>query len=101
MGGKASGREGEGLKRWIAVLLLVAIASILSAAGSDHCHEDSAGHTHESQHVLCLDDCMPILIPDAPTAPPPDPLPKPTYEAVAVHPTLVLDPEPEKAPPRG
>ncbi len=89
------------MKRWIAALLLVAIASILSAAGTDHCHEGPAGHDHNGQHVLCLDDCMPILVPDPPTAPPPDPLPKPAYEAIAVHPIPVLEPEPETAPPRG
>lgn len=88
------------MRRWIAMLLLVVVASFLAASGQDHCHDGGNGHQPASPHILCLDDCAPAVIPKTPVPPPPDPLPEPTYEETVVRPVLSLDLEPEKAPPR-
>lgn len=88
------------MRRWIAVLLLVVVATFLAAAGSDHCDDGPKGHQESTQHLLCVDDCAPALVPAPPAPPPHDPLPKAVYEETAVRPVLKLDLEPEKAPPR-
>jgi len=87
------------MRRWIAAFLLMVMASFLAATGQDHCHETGRSSA-STPHILCLDDCAPAVIPDAPVAPPADPLPEPVYEAKVVQPVLNLDLEPEKAPPR-
>ena len=87
------------MRRWIAMLLLVVVASFLATSGQDHCH-DSGRSAASTPHILCLDGCAPAVIPKTPVPPPPDPLPKPTYEESVVRPILNLDLEPEKAPPR-
>jgi len=97
------GRKREGLDsmgRWVAVLLLVVVATFLATAGADHCDDGPGGHSQRSQHLLCVDDCAPALVPETPIPPPPDPLPKPTYKESVVRPVLNLDLEPEKTPPR-
>jgi len=86
------------MRRWIAIILLVIVASFLATSGQDHCHDGKGGTA--SPHILCLDGCAPAIIPTAPTAPPPDPLPKPIYKESVVCPILNSDLEPEKAPPR-
>lgn len=86
------------MRRWIAMLLLVIVASFLATSWQDRCHEGKEGTA--SPHILCLDDCAPAVIPMAPAPPPTDPLPKPIYEDSVVRPILNLDLEPEKAPPR-
>lgn len=88
------------MRRWLAAFLLMVVASFLVTSGQDHCH-DAGGNGASTPHILCLDDCAPAVIPDAPVAPPPDPLPGPIYEEKIVQPVLNLDLEPEKAPPRG
>jgi len=87
------------MRRWIAMLLLVVVASFLATTGQDHCH-DSGRSAASTPHILCLDDCAPAVIPTPPIPPPQDPLPKPVYEETVVRPILNLDLEPEKAPPR-
>ncbi|BDU72032.1 hypothetical protein [Mesoterricola silvestris] len=88
------------LGRVVAVLLLVVVATFLAASGMDHCDEGPAGHDRRPQHLLCVDDCAPALVPLPPTAPPPDAVPRAVYEETVVRPILNLDLEPEKAPPR-
>jgi len=88
------------VKRWTAVLLLVVVATFLATAGEDHCHEGADAHGPQSQHLLCLDDCAPAMIPQAPVPPPADALPKPSYIETLSPPILNLDLEPEKTPPR-
>lgn len=88
------------MRRWVAVLLLVVVATFLAASGVDHCHDESNGQNQQSPHILCIDNCTPVLLPNLLTPPPPDPMPKPVYEETVVRPILNLDLEPEKAPPR-
>jgi len=88
------------VRHWVAVLLLVVVATFLATTGTDHCDEGLTGHSQTSQHLLCIDDCTPALVPDAPAAPPPDPMPKPVYKQTVDLPVLNFDLEPEKAPPR-
>lgn len=88
------------MQRWLAALLLVVIATFLATAGADHCHDGADAHGEQAQHILCLDDCAPALVPTPPLPPPADPLPNPVYAESAVRPILNLDLEPEKAPPR-
>jgi hypothetical protein len=88
------------MRRWVAVLLLVVAATFLAASGADHCDDAPSGHCHRSQHIFCVDDCAPALIPQAPAPPPPDPMPKPAFAETVVCPILNLDLEPEKEPPR-
>lgn len=88
------------MRRWIATLLLVVIATFLANTGMDHCNDGPNGHDQRAQHLLCIDDCAPALV-QSPLAPPPlDPLPKAVYVETVVRPILNLDLEPEKAPPR-
>lgn len=88
------------MRRWIAVFLLLVVSSFLAATGRDHCHDGEKEHRPASQHLLCLDDCAPAVIPNPPAAPPLDPLPKPLYQETLSRPILNLDLEPEKTPPR-
>lgn len=88
------------MKRWIAVFLLLVVATFLAASGADHCDDGPNAHGEQSQHLLCIDDCTPALVPKPPAPPPPDPLPKPVYEETAIRPILNFDLEPEIAPPR-
>jgi len=89
------------LRRLAAILLLVVIAGFLALSGRDHCHEGEIGHHDvQGQHLLCIDDCTPALVPAAPEAPPADALPRLVYAEAELHPILNLEPEPEKAPPR-
>jgi len=87
------------MRRWIAVLLLVMVATFLAASGSDHCHDGPENHGQQA-HILCLDDCAPAMVAACPAPPPPDALPRPVYEETVTRPILNLDLEPEKAPPR-
>ena len=88
------------MRRWLAVLLLVVVATFLAVSGADRCDEDVHHHHQHAQHFLCPDDCAPALIPMAPVPPPPDPMPRILYEETVVRPILNLELEPEKAPPR-
>jgi len=76
------------------------MASFVAMAGSDHCENGTGQDRHHIQHLLCPDDCAPAVVPVAPQAPPPDPLPRPLYAETIVRPILNLNLEPEKAPPR-
>lgn len=87
------------MRRWVAVFLLVVVATFLAVSSVDRCHGGSK-HDQHAQHLLCVDDCAPALIPQTPVPPPPDPMPKPVYEATVARPILNLDLEPEKTPPR-
>ena len=87
------------MRRWVAALLFLVVASFLATSGQDHCH-DSGRSAASTPHILCLDDCAPAVIPTPPIPPPQDPLPKPVYEETVVRPILNLDLEPEKTPPR-
>ena len=88
------------MKNWIAVFLLVVVATFLAASGRDYCDESPGGHDQRAQHLLCVDDCAPALIPQAPAPPPPDPMPTAAFEVAVARPILNLDLEPEKEPPR-
>lgn len=88
------------MRRWVAVLLLVVVATFLAASGIDRCDDGPNPHSQASQHLLCLDDCTPALIPCAPAAPPPDALPTPSYALTVARAILDLDLEPETTPPR-
>jgi len=88
------------MKRWIAVLLLVVVAAFVTAYGADHCDDGSSAHHERPQHLLCVDDCAPALIPTPPTPPPADAMPRLVYKKTVVRPVLTLDLEPEKEPPR-
>jgi|GEM_PF-6711962 len=88
------------MKRWVAVLLLVVVATFLALSGVDHCDEGAKGHGQHAQHLLCVDDCAPALVPNSPMPPPSDPLPRTVYEETLTRPVLNLDLEPEKEPPR-
>jgi len=88
------------MRRWIAVLLLTIVATFIATYGADRCDDGLGSHNQRSQHILCIDDCAPALVPQAPIPPPPDPMPKLVYERTPVRPILSLDLEPEKEPPR-
>lgn len=84
----------------MAVFLLVVVATFLASSGMDHCDDGPDGHDQRAQHLLCVDDCAPALVPTTPVPPPADPLPKAIYEESVARPILNLDLEPEKTPPR-
>lgn len=88
------------MRRWVGLFLLLVLATFLVASGADRCDEGPHGHGQRLQHILCIDDCAPALVPKAPAPPPPDPMPKPVYEETVVRPILKLHLEPEKQPPR-
>ncbi len=88
------------MRRWAALLLLVVIATFLAISGADRCHDEGAGHSQPSAHILCIDDCTPVLLPSRLAAPAPDPLPKSVYAVPLADAVLNLDLEPEKTPPR-
>jgi hypothetical protein len=88
------------MKRWLAVLLLVVVATFLAAAAAGLCEDGRACHDQKAPHLLCVDDCAPAVLPKAPAPPPPDPMPKLVYEAKVSLPLLQRDLEPEKTPPR-
>jgi len=93
----ASRRRPSGLRRWVSVFLLLMLGTFLAASSADRC--DAGGHS-EPQHILCLDDCAPALIPAPPVAPPADPMPRLVYAETVIRPILSLEREPEKEPPR-
>lgn len=88
------------MKHWIAVFLMVMVAAFVAAYGRDHCGNRPKNHHHQSQHLLCVDDCAPALIPLPPSPPPSDPMPRVVYKDNIARPVLTLDLEPEKEPPR-
>jgi len=89
------------MRRWVAIVLLVVVATFLAVSGADRCHEqETSPHGIQGQHLLCIDDCTPALVPDAVQAPPADALPRLVYEEAMRHPILSLELEPEKEPPR-
>jgi len=87
-------------RRWVSVFLLLLFSVFLATSGVDNCHEDTNPHHQQSQHILCIDDCAPALVPQPPTAPPPDPVPAAVYTESLARPILTLELEPEKEPPR-
>ena len=93
-------RPGAPFRRWAALGLLLVIAVFLGGMAHDHCEEGPRGHADRAPHILCVDDCAPALVPDAPAAPPADPLPQSHYRAAVVPQVLDRSLEPEKAPPR-
>ncbi len=93
-------RPGAPLRRWAALTLLLLIAVFLGGMAHDHCDEGVRGHADRAPHLLCVDDCAPVVIPAAPAAPAADPLPRTRYEAAAAPQVLDRSLEPETAPPR-
>lgn len=87
------------MKRWIATALLVLIAFYLGNALADRC-EERPGDEVQVCHILCNDGCATAPLPAAPAAPPPDALPRPTFERGRIAHLVSLEPEPEKEPPR-
>lgn len=80
--------------------LLLMIAVFLGGMAHDHCDEGTRGHADRAPHLLCVDDCAPVVIPAPPAAPPADPLPRGRFAETAAPQVLDRSLEPEKAPPR-
>lgn len=75
-------------------------AQALGGMAHDHCDEGARGHADRAPHLLCVDDCAPVMIPAPPVAPPADPLPRGRFAETAAPQVLDRSLEPEKAPPR-
>lgn len=87
------------MRRWVAVIFLLLTAFYLGVSTADHCGERPLDEAQVC-HILCNDGCATAPLPEPPQAPPPDPLPKPSFEAERVEHLTSLDIEPEKDPPR-
>lgn len=88
------------MRRWAAVLLLLLAVAYLRAYSADPCAEGPGDDCAPLCHILCVDGCATAPVPEAPMAPPPDPLPQPSYEAERAEHLVSLVIEPEKDPPR-
>lgn len=87
------------MKRWVAAIFLMVIAFYLAGQTVDRCG-DNPNEEAQICHILCSDGCATAPIPKPPTAPPPDPLPRPSFEAERAEHLTTLTVEPEKEPPR-
>lgn len=88
------------MRRWVAVFLFCMVALYLGATGADACTDGPDDACAPICHLLCSDGCATAPVPEAPVAPPVDPLPEPRFSTEMIADLVSLSPEPEKDPPR-
>jgi len=88
------------MRRWIAILLLGLASVYLSATAVDLCTEGPDEDCAPICHILCVDGCATVPVPEAPQPGLPEAPPRPSFAAEPVRDLASLDIEPEKEPPR-
>lgn len=88
------------MRRWAAVLLLCLACLYLGATSLDPCTEGVKDDCAPVCHILCVDGCASVPVPNPPVPPAPDPVPRPQYNAERAEHLAEQVVEPEEDPPR-